>query len=270
MMRSLAAVLLLAVCAAAGYGGDCYRGARSSYSYSYSYAATPTYSYATPTYSAPAYVAPAKPTYDYAAYRFLLAFPLVELPSYGAAYQPPPAATPAGALAAPKPAGAPSAFEEAVIKKLDGLDRNLKDLGDRVERIERTRTQPPPFQQQQPPYQQQPPPQQQKQPKQPPQEPLGPPEVEKAFLDVNGASCAMCHQRGSLAKGTSFVFSEADGSPRFLSAEERESVQFQLTNGLMPVKKANVKDLTKDTSDVLFRELDRQIALAGKLRSQKK
>ncbi len=269
LQKLITAALLLAVLAASGYADGCYRGTRSSYSYSHSYSyATPTYSYAAPTYQAPAYVAPVKPSYE--AYRFLLAFPVVELPSYGAVYQPAVAAAvvpPASALQSPRSA----AFEETVIRELKSLGKGLQELGDRVERIERTGRSVP-----QQPAPQQPQAQPQQQPKQQQPEPIGPPDVEKDFGVVNAASCAMCHQRGNEKNGGGFVFSEADGAPVLLTAEQREEVQRQLVSGTMPLvntakaQQLGVKALSKEGRDVLFRELDRQIVVAGNARKAAK
>ncbi len=259
MIRYLAALLLLLSLTALVSADGCYRGSRS---YSYSY---PTYSYSAPTYSAPyvaPYVAPAKPV-EYQIYRYLLAFPLVELPSYGAVYQPPVAPT-LPQQQSPKGSAQglpPTAFEEAVLKKLDELGKGLREVSERVDRIERTRT-----------PQQLPPPKQEL-PKQPPEQ--GPaPDVEKAFFKVNQESCIMCHARSVAdVKGGKFVFTEDDGTPVQLSAEQREEVQRQLIAETMPMKgtpKDNVKKLDKDTRSVLFNELDRQIRNAGKRSVSKK
>jgi hypothetical protein len=227
--------------------------ARSTYSYSapsYSYA--PAVSYGAPTYSyeAPrAYEAPAK-AYEPAYYKFVLALPVAVLPTYGAAYSDPeggvvPRQAPNPAPVPQKAPSGPDPFQEAVLKKLDDLDRGQKELSRRIEKLERTRE-----------------PLKLPQPK---EEKDGDARVDANFLKVSGESCAACHSRANAAKyGGDFVLSEADGRMAALTAEQREAVETQIMDGKMPklnskrAKDEGVKPLTQQTADVLFLALDRQ------------
>lgn len=251
-----------------------------SYSRTYSTYSYPSYSYSTPSYSyVPSYAystphktyaVPAKKDYDVPTYfRFLLAFPVVELPSYGAAYQEPALPNQAspnnpflkGANGAPTQAQVQqdSAFQQVVLNKLDLLDKGLKDVGSRVEKLERSRG-PVPLQNPQP-------------KEQTPQkdDPVAASvEVSRAFAEVDAKSCAACHRRGNEKHGGNFVFSEADGKMARLTADQREEVQRQLVRGKMPrlnsprAKEANVQALTKEAADIIFKQLDQQIQESGK------
>jgi hypothetical protein len=260
MTRCLAC---LAVCLAlAGQAGaqSC-----SSYSRSYrSYSYAPSYSYHSPAkvYKAPVYkekVVKVEAVYT----NFLLAFPVVALPSYGAAYQEPapapaPGLAPPGGAQNPAQGRPPDAFQSQVLDQLKSLNTGLNALNQRVDKLERTRGPVP-----------------QRQPEAPPKE-EAPREddvrVDQAF-----------HQRGKDERGRDipethgggFVFTEANGRLARLTAELREEVQRQLQKGKMPMlntkraKDAGVKPLTKEGADAIFAAIDRQIALGGRKKEEK-
>lgn len=253
-MKSVLTVLTLLTLCAASHAQSC--GTPCSYGRSYSHRSyTPSYSYS---YAAPAKVVKKEVYHDYKDVEYKLVLPVFalqvfSLPTYGAAYAPPAQQTPPPPAQAPPQQQAPSQMQQILaaqtqtLEALKRLDDRLGKIEQRVERIERTR---------------QPLPQPQQLPK---QEAPKDDDLAKAFAAVNAASCAACHSRSNAAKhGGEFVFSEDDGRPARLTAEQREEVERQITSGKMPklkskrAEEAKVQPLTQQTADVLFRTLDRQ------------
>lgn len=225
-----------------GSYGRSYQRSYSSYS-----------SYSAPSYStyAPAKVVVKKDVYAEPAYfRYLLALPLVEVPTYGAAYAPPPPAL-AQPQALPQSQGQPSQMQQIlsqqgqILTSLDKLAKSVDALNARVEKIERTR---------------------QPQPQAQPKQQQAPPQVNglKAAQLVNQQKCAACHQKGNEAHGGDFVLSDEKGNFLKLTDKQLVSMQRQLTRGTMPKlnKRASEHQITalrKEEADALFALLDGQI-----------
>jgi len=257
---SLARQMLLALAAGGAIVLFCHAAARgqscgSSYGYSRSYSS---YSYVAPTYSSysSSYVAPAKvvvkkdvyaePSY----FRYLLALPLVEIPSYGAAYAPPPPVQPPNG--APAAQQAPSQMQQIlsqqaqVLTALDKLSKSVEALSARVEKIERTR-QPLP----------------QKQPEPQAQAPRD--DALKAAATVSQQKCAACHQKGNESHGGDFVLTDEQGRFVRLTDTQLVSMQRQLVKGKMPkinkrAQEHQITALRKEEADALFAMLDAQIS----------
>lgn len=240
--------LALALIASLALTGSLHAQNCGSYSRSYSYRSYsyPTYSYVQPTYYETPYktYAPAKAyKEEIVVQKFLAVLPLALLPTYSAAYVPPPVEQ--QALKAPSTAAAPDAFQKALLDRLDAMDRNLADVSRRLERLERTRE---PLKL----------PKKDEEPQ--PQQQTG----TMTFAAANAASCAACHQRGNEAHGGGFVFTEADGKLAKLTAEQRENVEWQITKNRMPklnskrAKEMGVAPLTQQSADAIWRALDEQ------------
>lgn len=299
MRPSLFLVLLMALaycpdlgaqsCGSYGRSYQSYRGYGPSYSY-----AAPSYSYSYPatsySYSAPAHEK--KQDYSPTYYRFLLAFPVVELPSYGAAYaQPGDEKAPVGPFApkngngagtAPTPAAQPQPnpndpFQRQVLDQLKTLNEAVVRIDRRVEALERSRQPVPLPKQEAPPRKEE----QAPAPKQetpPPVKDNGDSDLGKVLAETNRNSCAACHQEGKDDKGNDvpekygggFVFSDSQGRVKQFTAEQREEIQRQLMKGKMPkmssrrARDANVQALTQQGADAIFKELDRQVAAGGR------
>jgi hypothetical protein len=216
-----------------------------SYSYSYS---TPTYyapSYSTPSYSTPyvaPYVAPVVKKVvehkDEAYYlKFIAVVPLVELPTYSAAYVPP-----YSPLQAPKK-------DDEQLKQILEL---LKSYDARFKALEGKASLPPQATQQAPGVTQTP--KDGEQPKIP------------DVRAVNALKCAMCHERGKEANGGGLVLSEKNGSLVRLNNEQLGELDEQLSTNKMPKlnaksKAAGITELA-DVEYASFRqEISRQRAL---------
>jgi mono/diheme cytochrome c family protein len=264
-MRLSLALLALLTLACAAHAQHCSSSYSRSYGHSYSYA--PAYSYGAPTYHAPAkvykddYVKAYEPAYV----RFVLALPVVNLPSYGAAYAPPheqqPQAQPQPQQQQPTPQASPQSSQmQQLLQQQTQMLQELKKVSDKVDRIEqrvdkleRVRSVPQP----------------EPQPQRDPKEERQPDEaaVISAFKEANTASCAACHTRTNAKKyGGDFVFTEDDGSLVRLTAEQREAVEHQMESGKMPLLKskrateAGVKALTRESGSAIFAMLQLQRA----------
>lgn len=251
-MKMILTVITMMVLCATTHAQSCGTAYSRSYSYSYQHAYMPTYSYAAP---AKKYVAP---VYDKVEYKLVLpvfAVEVFKLNSYGAAYAPAqqvqPSATPTPQQPQQSQMQQVLAAQQQTLEAIKSLGDRLGKVEQRIERIERTR---------------QPIPQ-----SQPKQEPPKDDDLVKAFAAVDASSCAACHRRDNAAKyGGDFVFSELDGTMAKLSAEQREEVERQVTEGKMPKLKTKraeemkVEPLNQQKADVIFRMLDRQKLLSRK------
>ncbi len=282
------------------YGGSYGSGYYSSRSY-YPSSFAPSYSYSQSYDYAPAKKVVKEEYQDPVFVRFqavvpLLEYKVVNLPSYGSVYVPPPANGQSQAQAGAKApvngngAGAqPSladskmdqlfAQNQQILKGLQTLDAKVTSIEARVEKIERTRapyaaplTQPPPVPA--PPKgkspEEGPPPKEE--PKEAPKNgaPVG---TNTKLITLNRNKCAACHSRDNAPEyGGEFVLSENNGSILGLSDAQLVSMQRQITKGKMPkvsVKRSQdlgITAMTKEEADLWFEEIDRQINLerAGK------
>lgn len=218
----LAGLWIVALCHAAAA-----QSCGSSYSYrSYPYAA-PTYSYATPSYSAP-YVAPAKyveKPYKAEAYftRLVAFFPVLDVPTYGAAvYAPPPVATPqtqAPAAAQAQPGGDLA----KIMSALTTINKAVDLIDQRLTRLEGPPAQAPPRQAAPAPKQQPGPPPKQEQP--------------QTAQEIVGRKCAVCHnaeKAGDWGGGLTMV--TADGKLEKLSSKTVVKLTKHCMAGTMPPK----------------------------------
>lgn len=136
--------------------------------------------------------------------RFVAVVPLVDLPSYSAAYVGPGVAvSPPQAAAQAAPAG-----------ELRQVLNEIRDLGVRIRRLEERGDRPAAKQEPRAEPRQEPPEGSRQEPKDAKEKPSDPfagqglPDVR----DVNRAHCARCHERGKEQNGGDFVLSEKDGS----------------------------------------------------------
>jgi hypothetical protein len=216
-------------CHTTNYGHSAYR-APSRLSYHHQ-----SYSYAAPTYHAPA--KEYKQDYKHEDYVFLLTIPVFKLRGYGATYvEPPPAAQgqpapQAQPQQAPQPQAAPQSSQmqqilsqnEQILKALKALGEKVDKVEQRVEVIERRRApaaQPPP---------------KQDEPKEEARDRKDGDQTAQlisAFKESSAKSCAMCHSRSNAKKyGNDFVYTEDDNTIRAdMTADEREEVERQITS----------------------------------------
>lgn len=264
------AAALLATLASAGVVGaqSCASYSRPVTTYStYSYAPPVTYSYAPAkaAYAAPVVKAVVKDAYAYDPgyfVRLTAFFPVLDLPTYGAAVYAPPALTQAvPQAAAAQPAGNGVAEILAAIKgvrdDVKGIERRVADL--EAASRERQSAQPAPRKQEQP----------EQVPVPPREEKDKPLAAGSKAAAANKRACAMCHQRGNEKYGGDFVMSEADGRFTAWTDKEVRAMQRHLIKGTMPklnVKRATdhgITALSDEEKQALFDESVRQ-AIDGK------
>lgn len=214
---------IVALCHAA-HGQSCYNG--SSYSTrSYSYSA-PGYSYSAPYSYAPAYVAPKKVEYKNDAYfvRLVAFFPVLDVPTYGAAVYAPPAVAQAQAQAAPANgnAAAPTGDMAKVLEAMKTMNDAVKLIDSRLNRLEGNGNGGAfaPKQAQSAPL---------PQPKQAPQE------KQQTAAQIVQAKCAVCHAPSVAADvGGGFVMLAEDGKLEKLSSKSANKVVGRSHQGTMP------------------------------------
>lgn len=289
----LSAASLQAQCTSSSYRSRSYNYYPSASYSTYSYAPYVAQSYSPPAkvYEAPAYVK------EYEVVKYLVALPLVALPSYAAAYMPPPTngngangpgVQPGNGSGGPTPAAQANPQMLQITQQLEALNKGMVELSKGVsqlnERVGRLEQRERSFQA----------PKEKEKEKLPPPAPgpkdkddepaSGQQDVVKAAEAVNKQYCAVCHQRGSDKDGKDipetygggFVLSSESGRILNLSADQREELQRQLLKDKMPLvgkdraKEHGIKEkLTEAQKKAFFNLIDQQIAL-GKRKQQAK
>lgn len=262
MRTLLIATFALFACAAVSPAQSCRSRSYGGYSsYSYSAPAYSYQSYAAPSYgyAAPAVTKTYKEETKYL--KFLAVLPLVELPSYSAVYSPPQQLQSPQAQAAPRAASSQMdqilSQQQAVLTKLDQLDKNVQALSSRVEGLERSGR----FGGAQPQANLKTAPDAEPIPKQPSKE------GKLTAALVNKQACAVCHERGNEQHGGDFVMSEPDGKFTRWSDKQLMAMERLLLSDKMPKINKRSQEagitgaLNKEAKEALLAERDRQVAL---------